>query len=53
MIVTNFYFSSNEKWIEFIKDGETIKEFFYTDEDVKTFIKDNNLNLTYKTCLDC
>jgi len=40
MIVINFYFSNNEKWIEYNLNDQTIKTFFETDDELKEFIKD-------------
>ena len=53
MIVTNFYFTSLGGWIEYIQNGQTIKELFDTSESLYDFIKNNNLPLTYSGCLTC
>jgi hypothetical protein len=53
MIVINFYFSSEEKWIEYSLSGQITKQYFVTAEDLRTFIRDNNLKLTYEGCFTC
>ena len=53
MIIINFYISNNEKWIEYNLNDQIIKTFFETDDELKEFIKNNNLNLIYKECLNC
>ena len=53
MIVINFYFSPDEKWIEYNLNGEVIKQYFFSDQDLRTFISNNNLGLTYQGCLNC
>jgi hypothetical protein len=53
MIVINFYFSQNEKWIEYSLNGQIHKEYFQTAQDLRTFISENGLNLTYEGCFNC
>lgn len=53
MIVVNFYFSPDEKWIEYSLNGETIKQYFITAQELRDFIRDNNLKLTYQGCFNC
>jgi hypothetical protein len=53
MIVLNFYFTETGGWIEYIQNGQTIKEFFDTPKSLYDFIKNNNLPLTYSGCLTC
>ena len=42
MIVTNFYFTNSGGWIEYVQNGQTIKEYFDTAESLHNFIKENN-----------
>ena len=53
MIVINFYFSQKEKWIEYSLDGQITKEYFLTAQELRDFIRINNLNLTYEGCYNC
>lgn len=53
MTVINFYFSSDEKWIEYSLDNNITKVFFETANELREFIKENNLNLTYEGCFNC
>jgi len=53
MIVLNFYFMETGGWIEYLQNGQTIKEVFETSESLHNFIKDNNLPLTYSGCMTC
>lgn len=53
MIVLNFYFSEQEKWIEYDLDGSIIRRDFNSEADLREFIEVNNLPLTYKGCVNC
>jgi hypothetical protein len=53
MIVINFYFIGTGGWIEYIQNGQIIKQTFDTSESLSNFIKDNNLPLIYKNCPNC
>jgi hypothetical protein len=53
MIVLNFYFSEQEKWIEYELNGSVIREEFVSESELRNFIEVNNLPLTYKGCTDC
>ena len=53
MIVLNFYFTGNGGWIEYNQNGEIITQNFNTPESLYNFIKDNNLSLTYRGCVNC
>jgi len=53
MIVINFYFSETEKWIEYSLDGKIARQYFLTADALRTFIRDNNLKLTYEGCFNC
>jgi hypothetical protein len=53
MIVLDFYFIGTGGWIEYSQNGQIIKQTFDTSESLSNFIKDNNLPLIYKGCVDC
>lgn len=53
MIILNFYFTRNGGWIEFDQNGEILTQHFNTSESLYNFIKNNNLPLTYKGCVNC
>jgi hypothetical protein len=53
MIIVNFYFSLDEKWIEHEIEGVVVREEFHSDEELRNFININNLPLTYKGCFNC
>lgn len=53
MIVINFYFSEAEKWIEYSLNGEVIKQYFFSAQELRTFISNNGLMLTYEGCTNC
>jgi hypothetical protein len=53
MIVINFYFSNEEKWIEYSLNGQVEKKYFNTAEELRAFIRTNNLKLTYQGCFTC
>jgi hypothetical protein len=53
MIVINFYFSDPEKWIEYNLNGQITKQYFQSAQELRDFIRDNNLKLTYQGCFNC
>jgi len=53
MIIIGFYFDNNGGWIEYSQDEITTRKDFNSGDEIKQFIIDNNLNLTYKGCIDC
>ncbi len=53
MTVINFYFTGTGGWIEYSQNGQIIKQIFDTAESLHNFIKDNDLPLTYKGCINC
>jgi hypothetical protein len=53
MIILNFYFTENGGWIKYNQNGEVFTQNFDTAESLYNFIKDNDLPLTYKGCVNC
>lgn len=53
MIVISFYFDDNGGWIEHSQGGIISKTIFNSGDEVRQFITDNNLTLTYKGCVNC
>ena len=53
MIVLDFYFMATGGWIKYDQNGEIITQTFDTAQSLHLFIKDNNLPLTYKGCVNC
>ena len=53
MIIIGFYFDNDGGWIECSQDGVTSRTDFNNGDEIKQFIINNNLNLTYKGCDNC
>ncbi len=53
MIVISFYFSNEEKWIEYEKEGIVEKKYFDSAQSLRDFISENGLPLTYQGCVNC
>jgi hypothetical protein len=53
MIVLDFYFMATGGWIEYSLNGQVEKKYFDTAEELRTFIRENNLKLTYQGCINC
>lgn len=53
MIIIGFYFDNNGGWIDHSQNGIISRTTFNSGDEIKQFIKDNNLPLTYKGCIDC
>ena len=53
MIIIGFYFDNDGGWIEYSQDNQIVKEEFTSGDDIVEFINTNNLNLTYKGCVNC
>lgn len=53
MTILNFYFTGTGGWIKYNQNGEIITQNFDAPESLHNFIKNNNLPLTYKGCINC
>lgn len=52
MIIIGFYFDNDGGWIEYSQNNIIIKRDFSSGDEIKQFITDNNLPLTYKGCIN-
>jgi hypothetical protein len=53
MIILEYYFDNNGGWLKYLQNNETIKVEFSNGYEIQQFINTNNLNITYKGCVDC